>query len=112
MIKKIQLNYPHENFENELNYYLPLINKDELSEFKYSIYKSEKEKTIELLEDIKNSLKNNSFNEFKNKLQNKIILYYQPFSLDSEEIIFLRYKESIIEDIKNFKYKENEKNKI
>lgn len=42
--QKIQLNYPHENFENELNYYLPLINKDELSEFKYSIYKSEKEK--------------------------------------------------------------------
>ena len=108
--KNIQLKYPHENFKNELNYYLPLFNKEELLEFNYNNYRDEKEEILELLINIKDSIKNKKFNEFKNNIESKNILFYQPFTLDSPEIIFLRYKRSIIEDIKNFKYKQNEEN--
>ena len=56
--KNIQLKYPHENFKNELNYYLPLFNKEELLEFNYNNYRDEKEEILELLINIKDSIKN------------------------------------------------------
>ena len=54
---KITISYPHETFKDELNYYLPLFEKEELiKEFNYEDFKSEKIKVKELLINIKDSI--------------------------------------------------------
>ena len=110
---KIILKNPHENFEDELNYYLPLFDESELKEFNYTNFTSEKEKLKKILKNIRTSLDNNSFNELKSNLEDIDFIYNHPFPLDSSEIIFLRCKISILEDIKYFKYtKFNEKERL
>jgi len=100
----IRLKYPHEYFEDELNYYLPLFDKSELKEFDYANFTSEKEKVKEILNKVMISINNNSFDELKNNLEDINFIYNHPFTLDSSEILFLRCRFSVIEDIKKFKY--------
>jgi len=110
---KIILKNPHENFEDELNYYLPLFNESELKEFHYTNFTSEKEKVKDILKNIRTNINKNIFEDFKNGLENIDFIYNHPFSLDSSEIIFLRCKISLLEDIKFFKYtKFNEKERL
>ena len=110
---KIILNNPHENFKDELNYYLPLFDENDLKEFHYTNFTSEKEKVEEILNNIRNSINNNSFKELKDSIKNIYFIYNHPFPLDSSEIIFLRCKISLLEDIKYFKYtKFNEKERF
>ena len=110
--KKITISYPHETFKDELDYYLPFLEEDELiKEFNYQNFISEKTKVKELLENIKDSIEKETFNEFKQQLKKIKYIYNQPIPLDSSELIFLRYRRSIIEAIKNFKSKENEEYK-
>ena len=105
----IKIKYPYEKFKDELNYYLPLLNENELIEFEYKNFKSEKQEVEKLLKDIKNNIEKGKFKEFQDSLDNVDFIYYQPFPLDSQEIMFLRYKMSIIEDVKNFEFNELEK---
>ena len=112
--KKITLNYPHETFESELNYYLPLLNKNELKELnKEDLYKSQKEELISLLEKIKEHIEKGTINDYKNNLEKKIFVYNQPFPSNSFESIYYECKLSIDYTIKHLKsttLKEEEKN--
>ena len=109
----IDIKNPHENFKDELNYYLPLFDKNELIEFNYKTFISEKIKVEELLQNIKDNIEKGTFIKFRENLEDDDFIYYQPFPLNSPEIIFRRIKIGIIEDIKKFKFNEsNEKQRL
>ena len=111
--KIIEIKYPYEDFDDEIKNYLPMFNKDELAEFKLKNYKSQRELLIELLNNILDSINNNSLNEYKNNLENIYDIYNQPYSLDSSEMIFFRCKMLIISSIKSLKSEDlKDKHKI
>ena len=106
----IKLNYPHEKYNDEFNYYLPLLDKNDIiNEFGYKNFKSEKEKVKDLLKNIKYSIENETFNKLKNELEEIDFIYNQPFPLNTDENIFFRCRIYIIDIIKNVEYKQNKK---
>ena len=105
---KIIIKYPYENFDDEINYYLPMFNKDELAEFNLKNFKSQKDSLIELLKNILYSINNNSLSDYKNSLENINYIYNQPYLLDSSEMVFFRCKMLIISSIKSLKSKDIE----
>ena len=102
--KNITLNYPNEKFETEINYYLPLLDKNDLKELnEVNLFKSQKEELIELLKKIKEHFENNTINDYKNSLEEKLFVYNQPFPLNSPECTYFECKLNINYTIKHFK---------
>jgi len=87
--ENLKINYPHESFNDELKYYLPLFEENEIKDLKPKNFISEKSKFIDLLNKLSNIDKDN-FEEYKKKIENNFYIYNQPISLDSKESIFFR----------------------
>ena len=103
-------NIPHEKFEDELNYYSVLFEKDTLkTSFKYE-FKSEKSKLLNLMNDYYNNLKNKTFKEFHNEIEKEYKPRYfnQPISFNSKELLYYDCSEMIYYDILNRKHKKKQ----
>ena len=85
--KNLKINYPHESFNDELEYYLPLFEEDELEDLRPKEFVSEKSKFIDLLNKF-NDINEDNFEEYKKKIENNFYIYNQPICLKSKETIF------------------------
>lgn len=101
--EKYNLQLEHENYSDELNYYLVLFNKKELNEFNIQPLISEKKKFIELLINIKKNIEENTFQDYKDKLESINFIYNQPFMSDSEDIMFYICRIFVLENIQSLK---------
>ena len=100
--ENLKINYPHESFNDELVYYLPLFEENELKDLKPKQFMSEKIKFIELLKKFSDIDKDN-FEEYKKKIENNFYIYNQPICLKSKETIFFRCRIMASEAIINLK---------
>lgn len=78
----------HEAFNDELNYYSILFEKDKLKILFGSELESEKSKLVNLMNDYYNNLKKNTLKNFKKKLKNNI---NQDFSINQFLLIQKKY---------------------
>ena len=79
---------PYKTFNDELNYYSILFEKDKLKILFGSELESEKSKLVNLMNDYYNNLKKNTLKNFKKKLKNNI---NQDFSINQFLLIQKKY---------------------
>ena len=97
----------HEAFNDELNYYSILFEKDKLKILFGSELESEKSKLVNLMNDYYNNLKKKTFKELQKKIEKeyKPRFFNQPISFNSKEILYYDCSETIYCDILNKKHK-------
>ena len=98
-----KLDIAHETFKNELEYYSVILEKNKLKILFGKSFKSEKEKTKELLMDYLNNIKNNTMESFINKINNDYNTRYfnQPISFENKDLIYFDINNNLYYDILN-----------